>query len=169
MHHSKRRLGETGFDPLFPRAAHRAYWKAQYLGELSDGYVDLVAERVQDRPAPMTMINTFLMGGAIADVDLEDTAFATREAPGMVSIDGLWTEDQAGDEEVVGWVRSTFEAVTEFGTGDVYLNFTGLAAEDVGANVDSAFGRNLGSPRSSPSTTPTTSSGRTTTSRPRSR
>ena len=89
------------------------------------------------------MVNTFLMGGAIADVDPEDTAFATREAPYMISIDGLWTEDQASDEEVVGFVRSTFDAVSEFGTGDVYLNFTGNAGEDLDEHVDDAFGRNL--------------------------
>ncbi len=134
---------QTGFDPLFPRAALRAYWKSQYVNELTDEAVGALAAKAQERPAPLTMVNTFLMGGAIADVDPEATAFATREAPYMVSIDGLWTEDQARDEEVVGFVRSTFDAVSEFGTGDVYLNFTGLAGEQVDAGVDSAFGRNL--------------------------
>ena len=37
------------------------------------------------------------MGGAIADVDPEATAFAERSAPFMVSIDGMWTD--AGDDE----------------------------------------------------------------------
>ena len=134
---------QTGFDPLFPRGALRGYWKSQYLDELSDGAIDLIAARAQERPAPLTMVNTFLMGGAIADVDPEKTAFATREAPYMASIDGLWTEDEASDEDVVGFVRSTFDAVSEFGTGDVYLNFTGRAGEDVSAGVGDAFGRNL--------------------------
>ena len=134
---------QTGFDPLFPRGALRGYWKAQYIDELSDGAIDVIAGRAKDRPAPLTMVNTFLMGGAIADVGPEDTAFATREAPYMISIDGLWTEDQASDEEVVGFVRSTFDAVSEFGTGDVYLNFTGNAGEDLDEHVDDAFGRNL--------------------------
>ena len=44
------------------------------------------------------------MGGAIADVGEEDTAFATRTSPYMVSIDGMWTE--AGDDDAnVAWVR----------------------------------------------------------------
>ena len=134
---------QTGFDPLFPRGALRGYWKSQYLPGLSDGAIDVIAAQAQQRPAPLTMVNTFLMGGAIADVDPEETAFATREAPYMISIDGLWTDDQASDEDVVGFVRSTFDAISEFGTGDVYLNFTGRAGEDLDANVDSAFGRNL--------------------------
>ena len=134
---------QTGFDPLFPRGALRGYWKAQYIDELSDGAIDVLAARALTRPAPLTMVNTFLMGGAIADVDPEDTAFATREAPYMISIDGLWTDEQASDEEVVGFVRSTFDAISEFGTGDVYLNFTGNAGEDLDEHVDDAFGRNL--------------------------
>jgi hypothetical protein len=61
----------------------------------------------------------------------------------MVSIDGMWTE--AGDDQAnVAWVRSAWNDVGEYGTGEVYLNFTGLADEDATAGVDSAMGRNLG-------------------------
>ena len=134
---------QTGFDPLFPRDTLRSYWKSQYLDELSDGAIDTIAAKAQDRPAPLTLVNTFHMGGAIASVGEEDTAFATRTSPYMVSIDGMWTE--AGDDEAnVAWVRSAWSEVGEFGTGEVYLNFTGLADEDPTAGVDSALGRNLG-------------------------
>ncbi len=133
---------QTGFDPLFPRDTLRAYWKSQYLDELSDEAIDTIAAKAQDRPAPLTLVNTFAMGGAIARVGEEDTAFATRTSPYMVSIDGMWTEP--GDDDAnVAWVRSTWKAVQEFGTGEVYLNFTGLADEDATAGVDSALGRNL--------------------------
>jgi berberine-like enzyme len=37
----------------------------------------------------------------------------------------------------------TFAELEEFGTGSVYLNFTGLADEPPSAGVDDAFGRNL--------------------------
>ena len=36
---------QTGFDPLFPRNTLRAYWKSQYVNELSDGLIDLLGER----------------------------------------------------------------------------------------------------------------------------
>ena len=134
---------QTGFDPLFPRDTLRSYWKSQYLDELSDGAIDTIAAKAQDRPAPLTLVNTFHMGGAIARVGEEDTAFATRTPRYMVSIDGMWTD--AGDDEAnVAWVRSAWSEVGEFGTGEVYLNFTGLADEAPTAGVDSALGRNLG-------------------------
>jgi hypothetical protein len=85
----------------------------------------------------------FHMGGAIADVDPEATAFATRTAPYMLSIDGMWT-DEVSDADGVAWVRSAWEDISRFGTGDVYLNFTGLSGEEAAsAGVDTAFGRNL--------------------------
>jgi FAD/FMN-containing dehydrogenase len=134
---------QTGFDPLFPRGELRAYWKSQYLDELSDGAIDVIAAKAQERPAPLTLVNVFAMGGAIANVDPEETAFATRSAPYMVTIDGLWT-DPADDAANVAWTRSAWEAVKEFGTGEVYLNFTGRADEEPpSAGVDTAFGRNL--------------------------
>jgi FAD/FMN-containing dehydrogenase len=133
---------QTGFDPLFPRNTLRAYWKSQYLDELTDDAIDTIAARAGDRPAPLTLVNTFHMGGAIAQVGEEDTAFAQRSAPYMVSIDGMWTE-AADDEANVAWVRSAWGDIAEFGTGEVYLNFTGLSDEATQAGVDSAFGRNL--------------------------
>ena len=98
---------QTGFDALFPRDTLRAYWKSQYVDELSDAAIDTIAAKAQDRPAPLTLVNTFHMGGAIARVGEEDTAFATRTSPYMVSIDGMWTE--AGDDQAnVAWVRSAW-------------------------------------------------------------
>jgi len=133
---------QTGFDPLFPRNQLQAYWKSQYLDELSDEAIDTIAARAQDRPAPLTLVNTFHMGGAIGDVGPEETAFAERSSEYMVSIDGMWA-DPADNDANIAWVRAAWEDIARFGNGAVYLNFTGLADEAPDAGVDTAFGRNL--------------------------
>jgi FAD/FMN-containing dehydrogenase len=133
---------QTGFDALFPRNRLRAYWKALHLDGLGDEAIDAIADRALDRPAPLTLVNTFHMGGAIADVGPEETAFPERTAPYLVSIDGQWT-DARDDADNVGWVRSAFASLERFGTGGVYLNFTGRADEAPSAGVDSAMGPNL--------------------------
>ena len=133
---------QTGFDAIFPRNQLRAYWKAAHLKGLDDEAIDVFAERALDRPAPPTLVNMFHMGGAIADVGPEDTAFPERSAPYLVSIDGQWS-DAADDADNVAWVRSAFQSFQPFGTGSVYLNFTGRADEAPSAGVDSAFGPNL--------------------------
>jgi FAD/FMN-containing dehydrogenase len=82
------------------------------------------------------------MGGAVARVDPEATAFAERGAPFLAAVDSNWT-DPAADAANVAWVRDAWDRLTPHGTGEVYLNFSGRdgAAPDVGA--DTALGRNL--------------------------
>jgi FAD/FMN-containing dehydrogenase len=133
---------QSGFDALFPRDTMQSYWKSQYLDSLPDEAIDTLAGRAADRPAPMTLVNTFHMGGALAAVDPEATAFSERSPEFMVSIDGMW-DDPASNEQNIAWVRSAWEDVKQFGTGAVYLNFTGLAEEAPEAGVDTALGRNL--------------------------
>jgi len=133
---------QQGFDALFPRNQLHAYWKSRYLPSLPDDAIDFIAGKAATRPSPMTLVNTFHMGGAIAATAPEDTAFAERSAPFMLSIDGNWT-DPADSEANIAWVRQTFEESRQFGTDAVYLNFTGLADEAPSANLDTAFGRNL--------------------------
>jgi FAD/FMN-containing dehydrogenase len=133
---------QSAFDALLARHTLRSYWKSQYLPELSDDAIDAFTTLALDRPAPLALLNLWPMGGAVNRVDPEATAFAERSAPYMVSVDGNW-QDPAQDGEIIAWVRSAWSKMSEFGTGGVYLNFTGLADESVTASVDSALGRNL--------------------------
>ena len=41
--HAVRRACSPGFDALFPRNTLRAYWKSQYLDELTDEAIDTIA------------------------------------------------------------------------------------------------------------------------------
>jgi FAD/FMN-containing dehydrogenase len=133
---------QTGFDPLFVRGTLRGYLKSQYLADLSDDAIDLIAYQIQQRPTPRTLIATLPMDGAIHRVGSQETAYAERSAPWMVSIDGFWT-DPGDDDAVIAWVRRAFTDLGEFGTGTPYLNFTGIADENTSTGVQSAFGHNL--------------------------
>jgi FAD/FMN-containing dehydrogenase len=133
---------QSAFDPFFPRQALRGYWKSEYLDELTDDAIDAIASKALDRPAPLTLVNTFHLGGAVHAVAAEDTAFAERSAPFMVSIDTNWS-DPAQDAAAIAWGRAAWEEITKYGNGNVFLNFTGLADEPRRAHVNNAFGRNL--------------------------
>jgi hypothetical protein len=75
-------------------------------------------------------------------VAAQDTAFAERSAPFMVSIDTTW-DDPAQDDVAIAWGRGTWEEIAKYGNGNVFLNFTGLADESLLSYVNNAFGRNL--------------------------
>jgi hypothetical protein len=133
---------QSAFDGFFPRQQWQSYWKSTFLKELSDDAIDLIAEKARERPSPLSMMVTFLWGGAINNVGSEDTAFTERSAPWLVSVDGNWADPSENDDNV-GWVRDTWSAISKFGTGSVYLNFTGISDEGADVGVDSAHGKNL--------------------------
>jgi FAD/FMN-containing dehydrogenase len=132
---------QSAFDPMFPRGALQSYWKAVYLPELPDEAIELIAKKGGERPAPLTFIDTYVMGGAVARVPAGDTAFEERSAPYLVAIVGFW-EDPADNEVNIAWVRETWREISRFGEG-TYLNFTGLVDEDAAAPLQSAFGPGL--------------------------
>lgn len=43
----------------------------------------------------------------------------------------------------IAWVRDRWAEIARFGTGEIYLNFTGLADESPASGVDTALGRNV--------------------------
>jgi FAD/FMN-containing dehydrogenase len=133
---------QSGFDGLFPRGGMRSYWKSHYVDDLGDDAIATVSRLAQERPAPLTMIAVLQMGGAIARVDPEATAFAQRSAGYLISVDGNWP-DPADDAKVIAWVRRGWDELAPYGTGEVYLNYMGRSDEAQDAGVQSALGRNL--------------------------
>ncbi len=133
---------QQAFDEFFQRGTLRSYWKSTYVEDLTDEILDVIVDKAQNRPHERVFVLTFMMGGAINDVDPEATAYSERSADWMVSIDGNWA-DESDDDKVISWVRDSWAEVHALGTGSVYLNFTGVEGEGVDAGVDSAFGRNL--------------------------
>jgi FAD/FMN-containing dehydrogenase len=133
---------QSAFDGFFPRQQWQSYWKSTFLKDLSDDAIDLIAAKARERPSPLSMMVTFLWGGAINKVGSEDTAFTERSAHWMASVDGNWA-DPSDNEDNIEWVRNAWSAISRFGTGSVYLNFTGISDEDTDVGVESAHGKNL--------------------------
>ncbi|RYU10194.1 FAD-binding oxidoreductase [Nocardioides iriomotensis] len=129
---------QSAFDEFFRRGTLRSYWKATYVEELTDEIIDILVTKARSRPSKRTFVVTFLMGGAINRVGVEETAYSERSANWMVSMDGNW-DDPRDDDKVIAWVRGAWAEVHERGTGSLYLNFTGVADEAVTVGVESAF------------------------------
>jgi FAD/FMN-containing dehydrogenase len=133
---------QSSLDALFERGSLRSYWKSQYLDTISDGAVGAFAEAALHRPAPLTVVNVWHMGGAINAVAPDGSAFGERSASYLVSIDGNWPE-ASRDGVCVDWVRSTWASLGRFGNGRSYLNFTGLSDEPATTAVGDSYGPNL--------------------------
>jgi FAD/FMN-containing dehydrogenase len=111
------------FDPFFGELGkHLCYWKSLFVSELSDEVIDILVRRVAARPDPWTLINVAALGGAISRVAADETAYLSRSAPFMLSIDGNW-RDPARSEAGIAWVRSFWKELEPHSTGAIYLNF----------------------------------------------
>jgi hypothetical protein len=83
---------------------------------------------VERGTAPLSFTQIRPLGGALAHVDKEATAFAHRDRKYMVALINDWDGPDAADRSVhEAWLQEFWQAVRPYGTG-VYVNF--LEAEE---------------------------------------
>jgi FAD/FMN-containing dehydrogenase len=119
---------QSALDDLFP-AGGRYYWKSHFLDELSDEAIATMLEHDVRRATPQSVLYVRTLGGAVARVGADETAFAHRSASFNLSVDAIWAEP-ALDPAATAWARSTWEALRPHATGGIYLNFAGLGDEE---------------------------------------
>jgi FAD/FMN-containing dehydrogenase len=106
----------------------RYYWKSINVPELSDEVIERLAEHAAAAPSPLSTIDIWYQGGAIARVGEQETAFANRAQRYLLGIEGNWEADSDSAENVA-WVRDVFADMRSFSDGGVYLNFPGFLEE----------------------------------------
>jgi FAD/FMN-containing dehydrogenase len=87
---------------------------------------------VDEAPGMPTGGSLFIgaLGGAIASVPEDATAYAGRTAAFEVGVDCTW-DDPALDADFVGWARGAMKGIEPYRTTGVYANSLGDAGEDV--------------------------------------
>jgi FAD/FMN-containing dehydrogenase len=130
---------QSSLDGLVP-AGRRYYWKGLYLSRLDDEAIGLIAERALSTPSRLGPIVVRQLGGAMARMPAEATAFGDRSAPFHLSIDTAW-ESAEDDARNIEWTRSFWSAAQRFSSGQVYFNFAGLLEEGEEA-LRTSYGRN---------------------------
>jgi FAD/FMN-containing dehydrogenase len=128
---------QTAFDPLLA-AGSRNYWKTNNFSTLSDAALDLLIDSVRRLPGPECEIFMAQLGGAMARVKPEETAFVGRDARYIMNVHGRWS-DPGEDERVRIWAREVFQDAAPHATGGGYVNFL---TEDEAERVAGSYGAN---------------------------
>ena len=123
------------FDPAYPHGRHY-YWKAWRLPPLTDGAIDVIVEQAVAITSPLSAIPIFTLGGAVARVDDDATAFAGRSAAHDINFVASWLPDDPEPERHKAWAREAWEAMRPFADG-VYVNFM---SDERAAHVQVAYG-----------------------------
>jgi FAD/FMN-containing dehydrogenase len=115
---------QSTFDAGAPHGWH-SYWKSCELPELTGQTIDLLIEHAHRIESPRSYIIMFHMGGAVARVPEEATAYSQRAAVHNVNIDAVWlpAEEHRAEREP-SWARTAYEALAPHQLG-VYVNFLG--------------------------------------------
>ena len=101
------------------------YWeRGDYLAGLTDETIEALVAGGRSMTSPLHEILFFPLGGAIARVAPDATAFGDRSAPWAVWIAGQWT-DAAEDELHRDWTRAVSASLAPWTTGGVYVNAIG--------------------------------------------
>jgi FAD/FMN-containing dehydrogenase len=128
---------QAAFDPLLTPGA-RNYWKSHDFVELSDGAINAVLAGVANLPGPECEIFIAHVGGAMAKIKPDATAYPQRQSHFIMNVHTRWRE-AAQDEACIGWARKLATATAPHATGSVYVNFM---PEDETDRVKLAYGRN---------------------------
>lgn len=115
---------------------HQCYWKAEYLGELSDDAIAAIAEHSAAKPAGLSKVLLTRLGGAAGRIAEDATAFSHRGAPYIININGMGP-DPARLDQISGWARDLWDALQPFSYGGTYVNFLGEEGQD---RVRAAYG-----------------------------
>lgn len=122
-------------DPSVPHGLHW-YWKASETGRLADPVIDTLVEHTAAITSPLSYTAAFHLGGAVARVPEEATAYSHRDAVHAVNVNAGWRGDDPEPARHVEWARA-FHAALEPDQVGVYVNFLG----DEGAErVRAAYG-----------------------------
>jgi FAD/FMN-containing dehydrogenase len=127
---------QSMFDPFVPHGWHR-YWKSVELPPLTDGAIDTLVEQASAPTSPKSYTIVFQLGGALAQVGEDETAFSQRDAAHNVNINAVWTEENPDAERHIAWARDSFDAMQPHAGGRVYVNFLG---DEGGDRVRQAYG-----------------------------
>lgn len=136
-HRRQYREVQTAGDATFPKG-RRYFWKAQFFERLPDAAIGVLIEHYGRAPSADSMLVFQQVGGAIARVPPEATAYAHRQAAYDCFPVAIW-DDPARDAEHAAWVRDFWSALRPFSTGGVYANNLG---EEGAQRQRDAYGAN---------------------------
>jgi FAD/FMN-containing dehydrogenase len=126
------------FDPGFPTGLQN-YWRSSFLERLDGDSIEVIVARFRQAPSPQAAVAIEQLGGAVARVSAEDTAFNHRASRFNLLILGMWQERHARAENVQ-WVQSISEALASNASSRVYVNYLGQSGDEGVGRVEAAYG-----------------------------
>jgi FAD/FMN-containing dehydrogenase len=98
------------------------YVKSEWLSGLEDGAIDKAVEGAEQFDSPLSQILFHQMGGAVARVPGDATAFDGRDAEYMMTVVSIWESAEEDPEPHHTWARELWQQMKPWSTGGAYVN-----------------------------------------------
>ena len=121
---------DEGFQP-----GPHVYWRSHFLTGLPDEALAIIVAGANAAPSPLSAVLVEHLGGAVARVGQDETAFDHRDAEYNFAIIGKWL-DPAEAEANIAWARGLWEAMRPYARG-TYVNYLGVG--DTAERVKDAY------------------------------
>lgn len=117
-------------------AGAQNYWKAEYIRDIDESVIDAMVHGLDTITSPLSDFKFPTLGGAVARVPANATAYPFRDAPFVVNINARWTDADETPRHVA-WTRDLWTALQPASAGGAYVNFMGEEGE---GRVRAAYG-----------------------------
>ncbi|QFZ21330.1 FAD-binding oxidoreductase [Saccharothrix syringae] len=116
---------------------YRQSIRTGYLAELGDDAIAALVRHAGAAVSPLCLVELLHLGGAVARVAEDDTAFPGRDARFFCMFQSTWS-DPAGTAAHTGWTREGWDAFARFSDGRTHPGF--LDADEPARRVADAYG-----------------------------
>jgi FAD/FMN-containing dehydrogenase len=106
------------------QAGPHVYWRSHFITGLSDEAIEIMVAAANAAPSPLSSVLIEHLGGAVARVGKDDTAFDHRDAEYNFAVIAKWTDPAEADVNIA-WARDLWNAMQPYARG-VYVNYLGV-------------------------------------------
>jgi FAD/FMN-containing dehydrogenase len=103
-------------------AGMASYARSEWLGPLDDAGIDALVTAAEQMTSPMSQVLLRIMGGAIARVPDDATAFRFRNAHAMTTVAAMWPDVTDRGEHHRTWARNSWQRLRPWSAGGGYVN-----------------------------------------------
>jgi hypothetical protein len=103
-------------------APHGWALRSMFAKGLCDDTLDASLQAIAGATSPMSMVQFRGLGGAVARVGRDETAFAHRDQRYLLAVIGIWLDASEDAAAHRGWTESLWQTVRHDRDG-VYVNF----------------------------------------------
>jgi FAD/FMN-containing dehydrogenase len=114
---------QRALDPAWQNGFHNE-WVGHYLKTYDKTAIATMVDFISKVPSPYTDVKLVRMGGALARIGENDTAFGMRDSRYALAIQSRWNKPEETESQLK-WTRDFHAAMRAHSTGKVYSNFIG--------------------------------------------